>query len=754
VSITNVSALQDASRGEGNYAGDPPDTCYLIANGTYVQSGSTLPMYILTGGTSAQGRYFVGATRQGVVIRGRATVETGVANVTISNLTFDLTGYSQTGSFNTLTLNQASNVTVSQVTFTGDCATGLDGGHIETDGVDGLLVDSSLVEKFGHCSGGGHQDHGIYLAFGSNITIRNSIIRYNSSRGIQLYTAGGQFGTLSNVKIQGNWIYANGHGDYEDGMVINASGSGTITTLLIERNLIYRNYYSGIRFVSDAMSAVTVQQNTFDSNGAGSTSNARSEVNLDDVGSGAGTAFQRNIFNAGYRLINSCVDSAGRGFQLVDNVLNGPSAPSGQDQCVGALVMADPQFVNAATGDYHTLNPVVAAYGAYGNVTPALSVQDLTVTQGNSGTTPATFVVTLSPASSQTVTVNYATADGTATAGSDYVAASGSLSFPAGTTSRTVTVAVNGDPTPEPDEDFFLNLSGATNATIARGQGRATIQNNAAPTSSLSIADASTTAGNTGTKNLIFTVTLSPASTMPVTVTYTTSDVTAVAGQDYVATAGSLSFPAGTTSRTISVTILGDATVEPNETFHVTLSGASGASLARAQATGTILNNNSPPSTSAVPVVWTANVGVAVSGNSLTKTAAAGWGNAGAISTQQIPSGDGYVEFTASETTRSRIVGLSRGNTGNTRAGVDFGIYINYADQLQVYEKGIYRGIFGSYATGDKLRVAVVGTTVKYSRNGTVFYTSTAAPAYPLLIVTALYSQGATVTNVMVQGAR
>ena len=84
------------------------------------------------------------------------------------------------------------------------------------------------------------------------------------------------------------------------------------------------------------------------------------------------------------------------------------------------------------------------------------------------------FTVTLSGSSAQTVTVNDATADGTATAGSDYVAlASTPITFPPGETSQTVSVAVNGDTTPETDETFSVNLSGATNATIGDGTARA-----------------------------------------------------------------------------------------------------------------------------------------------------------------------------------------------------------------------------------------------------------------------------------------
>jgi parallel beta-helix repeat protein len=115
---------------------------------------------------------------------------------------------------------------------------------------------------------------------------------------------------------------------------------------------------------------------------------------------------------------------------------------------------------------------------------PALSINDVTVTEGNTGTVNANFTVTLSPASTGTVTVNWATADGTATQPSDYTAASGSLSFAAGETSKTVTVAVKGDTTAEPNETFFVGLSAAVGATLSVAQGQGTITNDdgAAPT--------------------------------------------------------------------------------------------------------------------------------------------------------------------------------------------------------------------------------------------------------------------------------
>jgi hypothetical protein len=111
-------------------------------------------------------------------------------------------------------------------------------------------------------------------------------------------------------------------------------------------------------------------------------------------------------------------------------------------------------------------------------VWPFLSINDVTLTEGDSGTTDFIFSVTLSSSTSQVVTVNYATADDTATlADSDYVSNSGPLTFPAGTTVQTITVQVNGDTAVEPDETFFVNLSGASNATISDNQGVGTILN-------------------------------------------------------------------------------------------------------------------------------------------------------------------------------------------------------------------------------------------------------------------------------------
>src|SRR5207249_2595082 len=108
---------------------------------------------------------------------------------------------------------------------------------------------------------------------------------------------------------------------------------------------------------------------------------------------------------------------------------------------------------------------------------PAISINDISANEGNSGTTPFTFTVSLSNPSYTNVTVNFATANGTATAPSDYTATNGIVTIAAGQTNASLTVYVNGDITFESNETFFVNLSSPTNATIADNQGQATIIN-------------------------------------------------------------------------------------------------------------------------------------------------------------------------------------------------------------------------------------------------------------------------------------
>ena len=213
--------------------------------------------------------------------------------------------------------------------------------------------------------------------------------------------------------------------------------------------------------------------------------------------------------------------------------------------------------------------------------------------EGNSGMTAYTFVVTLSQPSGSPVTVQYATVDGTALAGSDYIATNGTLTFQRGETRKTVTVDVVGDTAPEPDETFTVNLSNASYAVIAKGQGTGTILNDDG--TFVVISDVSGAEGDNGLRAYTFTVTLSQASNnTPVTVQYATTDGTAIAGQDYGPTRGQLVFGPRETSRTITVNVRGDTLRENNEQFFVNLSNASGTTIVDGQGVGTILDDDGP----------------------------------------------------------------------------------------------------------------------------------------------------------------
>jgi subtilisin family serine protease len=222
---------------------------------------------------------------------------------------------------------------------------------------------------------------------------------------------------------------------------------------------------------------------------------------------------------------------------------------------------------------------------------PTLSVSDAVVVEGNAGTRSLSFFVRLSEVSGRTITVEYATADSTATAGSDYVAKSGTLNFLAGAISQTVTVIVNSDVVDEANETVLLNLLDAANATIDDGQATGTIGNDD-PLPAVSINDPKITEGQSGIKNLNFSVTLSGASATAVSVNYATLAGTATGGDDFNSAQGTLIFNPGQTSRTVSVAIRGDTLAEPDETFLVALSNATGAAIFDAEATGTIQNDD------------------------------------------------------------------------------------------------------------------------------------------------------------------
>jgi hypothetical protein len=364
VDITTLGEMEDASRGDSH----ADATCFFVHDGTYVQNGSTLPLYFRRGGAAGAPVTWIGESRAGVRIEGRATFDVGANHLVLSNMTFDISNLTQTGAYDTITV-LASDITLSHLTLTGDCAHGLRGGHVEVPGIDDpsapvqdhVVIDSCLIEKFGHCASGGELDHGIYLSSGNDIVVRNNVVRENSSRGIQIYTHYEDSSlSLTNLLVERNRIEANGHGDYQDGMVVNGNVDSTfvgpIVGLVVRNNVFWHNRYSAIRFVGNSVKGVEISHNTFVEDGADSTSSNRSELNLDD-GTPEATA-SGNVFAPANAVVNSCVGS----LSVDDNVVFGAAAGGA---CVTSSLGLDPDFVDAAGGDFHAQNPDVDGYGAY-----------------------------------------------------------------------------------------------------------------------------------------------------------------------------------------------------------------------------------------------------------------------------------------------------------------------------------------------------------------------------------------------------
>ena len=243
----------------------------------------------------------------------------------------------------------------------------------------------------------------------------------------------------------------------------------------------------------------------------------------------------------------------------------------------------------------HNVGPVTVTVtdedGTGTTTPPSLSIDDATVAEVSGAT--AVFTVTLSETSNQDVTVNYATSNGTAAAGSDYTASNGTLTIQAGSTTGTITVPILDDSVDEANETFTVTLNSPTNATISGGSGRGTITDNDDPPS-LRINDV--TVMEASGARAEFTVTLSAVSGQDVTVNYATSNGEAVAGSDYTATGSTLTIQAGSETGTITVPILDDSVNEPNETFTVTLSSPTNATLEDAVGVGTITEDDLPPS--------------------------------------------------------------------------------------------------------------------------------------------------------------
>jgi hypothetical protein len=240
------------------------------------------------------------------------------------------------------------------------------------------------------------------------------------------------------------------------------------------------------------------------------------------------------------------------------------------------------------------------------SVRPAISINDVSINEGDTGTVSASFTVTLSASSNQTVTVNFATADGTGhffvapppspgapPPGGDYFSNIGSVTFAPTETTKSITVAIIGDFAFEPDETFFVNLSGPTNATISDAQGMGTILNDDAPGGTFAFSSPTYTVTEIAGSILVI-VKRNGDTTQAVTVDYATSDITADGRKDYVSTRGTLRFDVGEFGKAFPILVNVDAFAEASESLQLTLSNPTGGAALGRPATATLQIDNTP----------------------------------------------------------------------------------------------------------------------------------------------------------------
>jgi hypothetical protein len=249
----------------------------------------------------------------------------------------------------------------------------------------------------------------------------------------------------------------------------------------------------------------------------------------------------------------------------------------------------------------------------------SLKISDVSVTEGNAGTVNAAFTISANNIKGSP-TVHWATVAGTASAGADFVMASGTASLSKAVRTATVTVRVNGDAIDEPNETFTVQLSAPTGATIADGTGVGTIlDNDAPPALSVTATTVSEAGGTVGVP-----VTMVGASSQTATVHYATTAGTATEGDDYSPVSGTLTIPAGTSPGTIDVSLVNDGTDEADETFELVLSLPTNATVAAGTAQITISDDDATPTLSVADVSVDEASGTASFGVTLSNPSASG----------------------------------------------------------------------------------------------------------------------------------
>ena len=337
---------------------------------------------------------------------------------------------------------------------------------------------------------------------------------------------------------------------------------------------------------------------------------------FDSSGNPTGAEFQINVRTSSTQSLPTIARDASGGFVVAwqsfgqdgnnygafGRRLDGSGAPLGAEFQINAFTTGaqrDPAISSDTSSAFVVTWQSLGQDGSYNGVfarrvpMPTVVATDDLVIEGPAGSSSAIFLVLLSePPELGPLELDYATADATASAGSDYTGTSGMLSIPPGAVWGFVTVPVLGDTLYEADEAFGMNLSTTGLATLVDATAVGLIVNDEAPPSLL-IGDLQITEGDSGLSTAQFTVSISEPSGLPARVDFSTFNGTAIAGEDYSTASGQLLFPAMSSApQTALLLIHGDAQVEPDETLFVQLAEPVDAMLEDGLAVGTILNDD------------------------------------------------------------------------------------------------------------------------------------------------------------------
>ncbi len=413
----------------------------------------------------------------------------------------------------------AATLTLSNSTFSGNTA-GAQGGAVNLQEADGTITNCTFYNNTANGDGNGGAIAETLNTTSPTVTVRNCTFSGDTgAKGASVFI--GRFGGTNNgTAILGSNIFAENGAPFvtnTEGQVITSEGYNLCTT----------NMSAFLHENTDKNSTDPM----FDPAGLANNGGPTETIAL-QLGSPA--------IDAGKDLSNSDRDQ--RGFARPVDLPPYPNAAGGDGSDIGAFeVMA----------------------------LPTLSINNVTVKEGDRGTKAATFTVSLSAASTAAVQVDYTTVNGTAKAGSDYQATSGTLVFAAGETSKPIKVTVKEDTSFERAEKFSVNLRNPVNATIADALGQATIRNDdAKPLVQFAEKNYSV---NEGADHAAVTVTRRGSLKTEVSVHFATVDGTAHAGSDYRAQSGILKFGPNETSKTIKVPIINDRKRETSEFFKVRL---------------------------------------------------------------------------------------------------------------------------------------------------------------------------------------